>query len=330
MPVMKKGPKGGSFYIGKGGKKVYAKTAPAKPKAPKRAPSASSGGLDPALVARLRASPAAQKALGLKPSAASPSTAKPSAKKTPAKKAKPKARIDKPVLSESQGESLAALRRAKSKPKSKAKPKAKPTEKAKPKAKPSAKDKPSKTRDYIDGDTASPAAIKKMEKIENATYSKFSKSEKTSLKEYTGDGYESINKNLRSGGKPTGAAVEMDKAFSSSSLSHDMEVHRGFTLGGGRKPPKIGSTMQDNAYMSTSHGQRRAEGFLSRKDESVLMKIRVPKGSKAIYIGKNSKYGNEQELLLDRGAQVKFTSRKKVGNVWHYEAELVSTNQSRL
>lgn len=316
MPVMKKGPRGGSFYVSKG-KKVYADKAPAKPKAPKKPQGDPLGGLDPALVARLRASPAAQKALGLKPSSA------PAPAKKAAPKKKTKAKAKKSGISDEDGQTLLALKKAKSKPK--AKPKAKPE-----KAKAPTEAKPTKDRSYISGDTASPAAIKKMEKIEHATYNKFSKSEKASLKEYTGDGYENINKKLRAGGKPTGAAVEMDKAFASSSLSHDMEVHRGFTLGGGRKPPKIGSTMQDNAYMSTSHGQRRAEGFLSRKDESVLVKIKVPKGSKAIYIGKNSKYGNEQELLLDRGAQMKFTSRKKVGNVWHYEAELVSTNQSRI
>lgn len=323
MPVMEKGPRGGSFYVSKG-KKVYADKAPAKPKAPKKPQGDPLGGLDPALVARLRASPAAQKALGLKPTSKAPAPAK---KAAPKKKAKAKAKPKKPGLSDDDVQTLAALRKAKSKPKkSKPKTKAEP-EKAKPKEASASKTKDKSS--YIDGDTASPAAIKKMEKIEHASYNKFSKSEKASLKEYTGDGYESINKKLRAGGKPTGDAVEMDKAFASASLSHDMQVYRGFTLDG-RTPPKIGSKMQDNAYVSTSHGQRRAEGFLSRKDESVLVKIKVPKGSKAIYIGKNSKYGNEQELLLDRGAQMKFTSRKKVGNVWHYEAELVSTNQSRI
>ena len=310
MASIKRGPKGGSYYISDKGKKVYSKKAPEK--APEKAKAKPKDdpldGLDSALVAKIRANPAAMKRLGLSPSESS-------------------TLVDLKKAKESKSRS-----KEKARPKPKLKPKPKSKSKEKPKEKPkddSATKQKKDTRRYLSGDDASPAEIKKMETAESKKFKSLNRSEQDAIKAYTGDDYETINKKLRSGGPPSGHAVEMDKALAKSSLSHDMEVHRGFTLEG-RPPPKIGSVMQDNAYMSTSHGQRRAEGFTSRTDESVLMKVKVPKGSKAIYVGGNSKYGNEQELLLDRGAQVKFTSRKKIGNVWHYEAELVSTHQSRL
>jgi hypothetical protein len=142
---------------------------------------------------------------------------------------------------------------------------------------------------------------------------KFTTAMSSAISNYTGAYYKDINARLR--GKPLPADEEeprvsewisgLDAAMKASPLSRDVVVHRGIynasTIFGDRlKGSLLGMEWREDSYVSTTAVEARTSLFLSgsRARERLLIRILVPKGSKAVQA---SLKGAEAEILLDRG-----------------------------
>lgn len=163
------------------------------------------------------------------------------------------------------------------------------------------------------------------------------------LRDYTENGYRSMNKTLRdSKGKRTNAQIRtMDEAMDRASrVPNDITVVRNANMRQlgfddnvrGDPTSLIGRELVDHGYLSTSVGNRGASTLANIK-----MKINVPKGSRGIYVSGNggkkgpgiiSSYGGgENELILDRGSKLMIKSAKRNGSKWVVEADLVQVKR---
>lgn len=141
------------------------------------------------------------------------------------------------------------------------------------------------------------------------------------LKVYSGSNYSDINKSLRK--QETDypnipstnlsanevAIAAMDKAFDTfPKVPKDVKVYRHVS-------PEViskmtqGTVFKDHAYVSTT---------ITPGDGNI--EIRIPKGSKGIFIDDISSYPGENELLLNRGSRFRILKNDKSGVV----AELIS------
>lgn len=164
--------------------------------------------------------------------------------------------------------------------------------------------------------------------------SEFTKAEVDELRRYSGGAYQNVNKFLRTGQvgpanrAPTQDVIQgVDAAMKRSRLPSDVIVHRGIStdaLGvksGADLQALVGKTLQDKGYMSTALGGTKDQFARAQ----VQMRLRVPKGTGAIYLDPFSQFKGERELLLQRGLRyritsVKYDSRK---GVWRVEAEIL-------
>lgn len=64
-----------------------------------------------------------------------------------------------------------------------------------------------------------------------------------------------------------------------------------------------------NMFLSTSLSRQYEEEFGMNAGKGIMLEIKVPKGTKSIYIGGNSSYQNEFELLLSSETSYKITYR---------------------
>ncbi len=130
--------------------------------------------------------------------------------------------------------------------------------------------------------------------------------ETNALLSYSGVGYTSINQGLRDskGTKVTARIAKMDDAFAKApALEQDIVVARGTSSGGGRWAKlKTGDVFQDHGFVSTSVNSGKAFSG------STQIKIRVPKGSKGIFMNELlSEHSNEREYLLPRSSKFRIT-----------------------
>ena len=149
--------------------------------------------------------------------------------------------------------------------------------------------------------------------------------EQQEFKNYsTTEGYEGVNEALRKGTDPSESAKntikQMDSAFSRASTKKDMTVFRTIRSGFADKL-KVGDVFSDKAYSSTSTDEKASisaalatgiTSFGTRGGDLVLMKVSVPKGSKAISIN-NISDQEEGEIVLDRNSKFKVTGEDNSG-----------------
>lgn len=137
------------------------------------------------------------------------------------------------------------------------------------------------------------------------------------LTDYTGGGYEYVNSYLRGQDVPSyGLASakelqqEIDKSFNNAPpIPKNMIVYRemsGEPLAG----LKPGDVFQDKGFVSTT-----IKSDLNFAPGASKLEIRVPKGSKGIYIQSISQYKSEQEMLLNRGSKFKVIEENPNGLV---------------
>ena len=150
---------------------------------------------------------------------------------------------------------------------------------------------------------------------------KISEKEHEAMTTYSGKSYQQINTELR-GNRTAKVQPEivqsMDKVFEKVSLKEDKTVYRGITSGGirnmfGADGPKVGDSIMDRAFVSTTENIKLAEGFGKRDGgRAYVIQIDLPKGSKAYDFNDHgtSQYRNEKEILLPRGSQFKVESVK--------------------
>jgi hypothetical protein len=70
----------------------------------------------------------------------------------------------------------------------------------------------------------------------------------------------------------------------------------------------VGQTVSDAGFLSTSF--KSENGMI--KNQKIIMKIRAPKGTHAIYTRPYSNYPQESEILVHRGAKMKITHVERV------------------
>lgn len=138
----------------------------------------------------------------------------------------------------------------------------------------------------------------------------------TALKAYTGDGYRSVNSRLRNQPVKIGSDIEakqiqagLDKSFENApTVPRNMVVYRGIDRDAikGLKP---GDSFIDKGFVSTTiKGTGEFKG-------GAKLEIRVPKGSKGIYVASISKYKSEREMLLNRGSKFKVIEQRPNGGL---------------
>ena len=155
----------------------------------------------------------------------------------------------------------------------------------------------------IGGNLATPT-VSQMTYVEFAE--KWSSTEHSALKAYTGSAYSEINSTLRNGkaASPTTQARinAIDKAFTKSVARTDVVLMRGLA-------PKavdkyiaegnfaVGKTMIDKGYVSTTSNYGTAKGF---SQGGYQMVIRLKKGQSVAPLEQLSHYSGEKEFLLPR------------------------------
>jgi len=132
--------------------------------------------------------------------------------------------------------------------------------------------------------------------------------EKQAMQEYTGAMFRDLGPALRSGkGVPKEHkkdVEQMDKLFEKASTKEDMTVFRGISDKSFLDKLKPGDSWQDKSFSSTTSSEAEAKNF-ARGDNSAIMEIRVPKGSKAVSVKDISQFPNEEEVVMNRGGKFK-------------------------
>jgi hypothetical protein len=179
--------------------------------------------------------------------------------------------------------------------------------------------------------------IQKLIEDSQAQYKKLTREEKEAVKEYTGSSYVDINKMLRTmadinSGKiipdyyvhlekhTVKAIVNMTSAFKHFKLGQEVITYRGVSKSE-TEGLEVGDTFDVQQYISTSINADRGIGYGA--DAFV---IRVPKGTHGIFVAGFSQFASENELLLDRGLQLKVlrkTKRVMNGRKFHYYRDAV-------
>lgn len=129
----------------------------------------------------------------------------------------------------------------------------------------------------------------------------------SSVRNYTFLGYSVINKHLRKGGDATELhkITDIDKVIEAAPrVPQDMMVIRGIKSKELFDKLTPGVIFEDKAFVSTS-ADPKAE---IATDTGMILEIKVPKGSKGIYVEKISDHAYERELLLHRGSKFKVIS----------------------
>ncbi|WSA78199.1 protein phosphatase [Streptomyces sp. NBC_01799] len=142
-------------------------------------------------------------------------------------------------------------------------------------------------------------------------------SAKQALRDYTGEtfpSYHDMNGYLRGteGYGPSAAVThdiaEMDRVMSSRPVPDDIMVVRGTGLGHLKLASPfemLGETYPDAGYTSTSLGDHPVSSF---KGKEAILRLRVPKGTPALWLERVSHFDvSERELLLARGTEYKVT-----------------------
>jgi hypothetical protein len=143
-----------------------------------------------------------------------------------------------------------------------------------------------------------------------------------SLHHYSNEGYDSINRHLRHNSKfPAHPAIQehinnIDYAIHKHETKHDMHVYR--SLGWHDPEMKPGDIYHDRGFVSTTLNNHWGTGT------GHLIHIKVPKGSKALYLNQRSlsKHFGEQEVLLPRNAKFRYEGSEKVKDKYNQEGTL--------
>lgn len=109
----------------------------------------------------------------------------------------------------------------------------------------------------------------------------------------------------------------LDHALKSSKLKHDVHVYHG--LKGwhpGEEAAKNGGKIHLPGYTSTSISKRQAHSFSHADGNGTkhMLHIHLKKGQRAKYLGDNSGFSHEKEMLLPRGITLKIHPRHTVLN----------------
>ncbi|BAK55897.1 head morphogenesis protein [Candidatus Arthromitus sp. SFB-mouse-Japan] len=150
--------------------------------------------------------------------------------------------------------------------------------------------------------TISISDLTRFQDLSNLCFKAFMESEKDTLRFYTDDGYSVINASLQSGDISDDIwdkVKNIDDSIERFELSEDIIVYRGTKMDY-YKDVKVGDIIDAKVFYSTSFLEYIAQDFADQLNNPVMLEIKVPSGTKSLYIGYNSSVGDEAELLLSR------------------------------
>lgn len=109
---------------------------------------------------------------------------------------------------------------------------------------------------------------------------------------------------------------------SSTPLNREYVVYRAFGGAYDRTKLKVGQTIKDSNFMSSSLRWSVARQFINPGKDSFndknnwIAKITLPKGTKAFYLDiVESKHDKEQQLLINKGVALKITGFSEVNGI---------------
>lgn len=150
--------------------------------------------------------------------------------------------------------------------------------------------------------------IDKFQEISNKCYNKLTSSEKEAMYEYTMGAYQDVNDYLNEKYEGFNGINDMikdiDNSMSKYNLNTDIITFRG-TNSNHYSNYKVGDIFSEKMYYSTSLNKNIAQTFADDKNNAIIVEIKVPKGTKSIYVGDNTNYEFEAELLLSRNLSYK-------------------------
>lgn len=163
----------------------------------------------------------------------------------------------------------------------------------------------------IDYKPLNDGVIEKYQSKSNEIYANLSKREREALSEYTQGGYLDINADLGSGIESY-YTKSLNSSIDKFTVDSNIITYRG-TNEKYYKGYRVGDVFEGKVFYSTSVNQNWAKAFADDitqysddGSKGVLLEIKIPKGSKALYIGENTDYDdNEYELLLSNKAKYK-------------------------
>jgi SPP1 gp7 family putative phage head morphogenesis protein len=151
--------------------------------------------------------------------------------------------------------------------------------------------------------------IQEIQNQSNAVYSHFTANEIRSIGQYTQGKADKINRYLQAGSQGIAHSSyakdvkNLDNAIDKFKLDRDIVTFRG-TDAAYYKGLAIGDVFKEKVYYSTSAEEKIAKEMAKQNQTPIMAEIRVPKGSKGLYIGDNTEYSKDQsEFLLKRGTK---------------------------
>lgn len=158
------------------------------------------------------------------------------------------------------------------------------------------------------------SGINKTQEQSNSVYELFNSHEQTALYEYTQGSYGDINRDLADG-IDNYYEPYLNSAIDKFELKEDIIAYRG-TNEKFYQDYKVGDIFNGKIFYSSSLNEEQAKIFAEDaayysdyQNKGVVLEIKVPKGAKFLYIGKNTNYkGNEWELLLSNKNNYKVES----------------------
>jgi hypothetical protein len=152
----------------------------------------------------------------------------------------------------------------------------------------------------------------------NEYFDKLADTVKREIVGYTDYDYTNINNTLHGNIGMTNRVKEkiasIDVAISGFTIHENMTVFRG-TNAAYYSDWEVGSIKKFDSYASTSVLKSMAKWFYKRQDklgnEPIMLEIRVPAGTKGLYIGDKTGFKvNQAELLLNRGLPYKVIEKR--------------------
>lgn len=148
--------------------------------------------------------------------------------------------------------------------------------------------------------------------------SKVPASSRSAISYYTGSGYVPMNSQLRTprklGSVSTAKEIaRMDQAMGAApGLPEDFVMWRGVTgkTANEYKQAQPGQSIGDAGFISTTTSEKFAHGW----GDGLVMKIRMPKGTKGVFVGQGtglSGHLTEKELILQRGVEFEVIARRE-------------------
>lgn len=191
-----------------------------------------------------------------------------------------------------------------------------------------------------------PGSGQTLEDYHDQVFNSLSAGEQNSVIDYTTSQFEGINGHLLGKNDATPemrkTISNVDSALGKSTVNVDTVAYRGISKDGysymqSNGMLDKGAVFTHKNYMSTTTDRKVADTFArgakgTKADPHNVMQVKVPKGSKGLYLGKNSNI-NESELLLNRGTKVRVTGSSMVSskvNVREFGKTVTRTQWTRI